>query len=214
MKARSRVTSDQIQLKELSAENAARQRIVSEARQYFFAHGIRGVTMDDLAKELGMSKKTLYAHFPGKAELVKEVILAKFRSVEADMDRITADCSAGFPDALHRLLESAQRHTREIQPPFLRDIRREPDLFKLIENRRRDVVQRYFGKLLAEGHRTGILREDIPTELVIEILLGAVQGIMNPQKLEELGLTPQAGFSAIITVILQGVVTQDGRSQL
>ena len=42
-------------------------RIVAAARRYFLAHGFRGVTMDDLAAELGMSKKTLYAHFSSKA---------------------------------------------------------------------------------------------------------------------------------------------------
>ena len=42
----------------------AHRRIVAGARRYFFAHGFRGVTMDDLAAELAMSKKTLYAHFP------------------------------------------------------------------------------------------------------------------------------------------------------
>ncbi len=214
MKAKSAGTPQQEQSKESSAEDIVRQRIMSGARQHFFAHGIRRVTMDDIAKELGMSKKTLYAYFPGKSELVKAVILDNFRSAEADLERITEDCSSGCPAVLHQLLATVQRRTREIQPPFLRDIRREPELFKLIENKRRDVVQRYFGKLLAEGRRTGILREDIAVEVVIEILLGAVQGLMNPQKFEELDLTPHAGFSAIISVILEGLVTQYGRSQL
>ena len=46
--------------------NFIRQRIVEAARAHFFSHGFRRVTMDDLAEELGISKKTLYAHFPGK----------------------------------------------------------------------------------------------------------------------------------------------------
>ncbi|MGN6719163.1 MAG: helix-turn-helix domain-containing protein, partial [Candidatus Binatia bacterium] len=46
------------------------ERIVSAARAHFFAHGFRSVTMDDLAAELGMSKKTLYAQFPSKTELL------------------------------------------------------------------------------------------------------------------------------------------------
>ena len=47
-----------------------RQRIVDAARVHFFSHGFRSVTMDDLAEELGISKKTLYAHFPGKIDLL------------------------------------------------------------------------------------------------------------------------------------------------
>ena len=46
---------------------------------------------------------------------------------------------------------------------------------------------------------------------MIEILVGAVQAIMNPPKMAELGLTPKTGYSAITTVILEGVLTEKGR---
>jgi AcrR family transcriptional regulator len=170
--------------------------------------------MDDLAEELGMSKKTLYACFPSKTALLEAVILEKFRNVDADLDVITSKASSDCRGALHRLLACVQGHTGEIQPPFVRDIRREaPDIFKLVESRRRDVIQRHFGKVFLEGRRAGLLRQDIPPRLAIEILLGAVQAIMNPPKMEELGLTPKSGFSAIIRVVLEGLITGKARSR-
>jgi len=81
-----------------------------------------------------------------------------------------------------------------------------PHVFKTVERRRAELIQRYFGKLFAEGQRTGKVRKDIPGELIIEILLGAVQAIMNPPKIEELGLTPKAGFVAITKVVLEGAL--------
>jgi AcrR family transcriptional regulator len=170
--------------------------------------------MDDLAEELGMSKKTLYACFPSKLELLKGVLLKKFEDIEVDLQQIMANC-ADVPAALHQLLACVQEHTQEIQPPFVRDIQREaPEIFQLVECRRRDVIQRYFGKLFEQGRRAGIIRKDIPTRLLIEILLGATQTILNPPKMAELNLTPKSGFSAIITVILQGALTNAGRPAL
>ena len=193
-------------------EPPARQRIVAAARRHFFAHGFRGVTMDDLAEELGMSKKTLYAHFPSKAALLETLLLDKLHSVEADLERVTRESSADFLAGLHQLLACVQRHTAEIQPPFLRDLQREaPETFQVVEGRRREMIQRYFSKLLAEGRREGLIRKDIPLRLVIEILLGAVHAIMNPPKMLELGLEPKTGFTVIITVILEGVLTPQGR---
>jgi AcrR family transcriptional regulator len=194
------------------AETSPSQRIVDTARRHFFTHGFRSVTMDDLAEELGMSKKTLYAWFPSKDALLKAVLLDKFRSVESDLDRIVSEGSADVLAALQRLLACMQRHAEEIQPPFVRDIRREtPKVFKLIESRRRDVVRRYFGRIFGAGRRAGIIRKDIPTKLAIEILLGATNAIMNPQKMAELDLTPKTGYSAILSVILEGVITQNSR---
>ena len=212
MHAQSSSHQQKVQPQALPVENSAFQRIVTAARRHFFAHGFRSVTMDDLAEELGMSKKTLYACFPSKAALLETVLLDKFRSVEADLNEITSGCSSDVLAALHQLLATVQRHTEEIQPPFVRDMRREgPERFKVVESRRRDVIQRHFGKLLGEARKAGIIRKDIPVKLIMEILLGAVQTIMNPPKIVELGLTPKTGFSAIITVILEGVITEKVR---
>lgn len=191
---------------------AVRQRIITESRRHFFAQGFRRVTMDDLARELGMSKKTLYASFPSKTALLEAVILEKFQNIDADLGRITAEASADCLGALHRLLTCVQGHMEEIQPPFVRDIRRAaPALFQVVERRRRDVLQHHFGQVFLEGRRAGIIRPDIPLKLAIEILLGTVQAIMNPAKLEELQLTPETGFSVIIKVALEGLMTGHAR---
>jgi AcrR family transcriptional regulator len=190
------------------------QRIITAAREHFFAHGLRSVTMDDLAAELGMSKKTLYAEFPSKTDLLRAVLLDKFRSVDADLEQIMAQSSANALAGLQQLLACMQRHTEEIQPPFVRDIRREaPELFKLVESRRRELIQRYFGRIFDNGRREKIIRSDISSEMILEILLGAVQSIMNPAKIEALGVTPKAGYGTIITVILEGVLTAKGRAK-
>lgn len=195
-----------------SAEESALQRIITAARRHYLSQGFRRVTMDDLAEELGMSKKTLYAGFPSKTALLKAVLLNKFDEIEEDLRRITSD-SSDVQVSLLRLLACVQRHTEEIQPPFVRDIQREaPEMFQLVERRRRDVIQRHFGALFEQGRRAGIIRKDIPTRLIIEILLGATQAMLNPPKMAELKLTPKTGFSAIIAVILHGALTNSGRS--
>jgi AcrR family transcriptional regulator len=196
-------------------DNPGRQRIVSAARYHFFAYGFRSVTMDDLARELGMSKKTLYDHFPSKTALVEAVLVDKVRSVEDDLKSITADASSDFPGSVRRLLARLQEHLAEVQPPFLRDLRRDaPELFSIVETKRRDMVHQYFGKLVRDGQSAGIIREDLPTELIVEILLAAAQGIMNPEKLTDLGIAATRGFSVIISVILEGVLTERGRATL
>jgi AcrR family transcriptional regulator len=197
----------------LGGASSASRKIVNAARRYFLAHGFRTITMNDLAEELGMSKKTLYVFFPSKAALLEAVLLEKFHDIDAELDRITIDCS-DVPAALHRFLACVQRHTEEVQPPFVRDIRREPELFAIVEARRRDVIWRYFSKLLGEGRRSGIIRKEIPTTHIVEMLLAAVQALLNPSKMAELDLTPKTGFTTIIKVILEGVLTETGRRKL
>lgn len=163
--------------------------------------------MDDLAAELGMSKKTLYAHFPSKTALVQAIMQEKFGEVEADLSRLKTTAGQNVETRLHNLLDCVQRHTAEIQPPFVRDVGRElPELFQVIEQRRRDLIRRHFGGVFEQGQKAGFIRNDIPVHLIIEVLLGAVQTIMNPPKLAELGLTLEAGYSSIIGIILEGAL--------
>ncbi|OQW52110.1 MAG: hypothetical protein A4C66_01175, partial [Nitrospira sp. HN-bin3] len=167
----------------------------------------RSVSMDDLAAELGMSKKTLYVAFPSKTALIEAVLKDKFREVERDLEQVAKGQAADVEVALHQLLDCIQRHTAEIQPAFVRDIGREtPELFQLVEQKRRELIRHYFGGLFEDGKQTGMIRTDISTHLIIEILLGAVQSIMNPTKLVELGLTVERGYSSIIRLILEGAL--------
>jgi AcrR family transcriptional regulator len=214
MSAKSSMKSRWHQPDREGVEDPVRRRIVAGARRHFFTQGFRAVTMDDLAEELGMSKKTLYAHFPSKIALLETVSADKFRDVERELDAISQGYASDFLDALRRMLVCIQGHMEEVQPPFLRDVRRgAPEIFKQIETRRRGMIQRHFERLLADGRKAGVIRKDVSPTLLVEILLGAVEAIMNPQKLTELDVTPKVAFSSILAVVFEGIVTEKGRSQ-
>jgi TetR/AcrR family transcriptional regulator, cholesterol catabolism regulator len=168
--------------------------------------------MDDLAEELAMSKKTLYAHFPGKLDLLEAVLADKFAGVEATLKGVTRAHPHDFSAALQDLLAGTHRELDEIKPPFVRDMRQKaPEVFKLVERRRAALIQRYFGKFFVAGQRAGMVRKDVPAKLIIEILLAMVQSIMNPPKMEELGMMPKEGFTGILKIILEGALTAKGR---
>src|SRR6266576_2496592 len=146
-----------------------RQRIIDAARTHFFSHGFRSVTMDDLAEELGISKKTLYAHFPGKFDLLEAVLADKFASVEATLKEVIRAHPDDFPATLRELLAGTQRELDEIKPPFVRDMRQKaPEVFKVVERRRAALIHRHFGKFFAGGQRAGMVRKDVPAKLIIE----------------------------------------------
>src|SRR5438477_11400661 len=101
------------------AAEPLRQRIVDATRGHFFNHGFRSVTMDDLAQEMGISKKTLYAHFPSKIALLEAVLTDKFARLEVKLKEIRAKNPRNFSAALHELLDNTQRELDEIKPPFV-----------------------------------------------------------------------------------------------
>ena len=91
-----------------------------------------------------------------------------------------------FSTALQELLSNTQRELDEIKPPFVRDMRQKaPQVFKMVERRRAELIERHFGKLFVEGQRAGMVRKDIPAKLMIEILLDDGSG--NYESAEDAG---------------------------
>ena len=188
------------------------RHVIAAARREFFVHGFKRVSMDDLAADLRMSKKTLYACFPSKASLVEAVLKDKFKDVEADFSRLASENCSDIEEAIHRFLQRVQRHAAEIHPSFVRDLGREtPDLFRIVEQRRRRLIRGHVAALFNKGRKAGLIRKDISLYLLIEILLGAVEAMMIPSKLTELGLTLEKGYSTIIRVFLEGALVRRSR---
>lgn len=184
-----------------------RRRLLEAARGHFLSHGFRSVTMDDLAAELGMSKKTLYAHFPGKEALLEAVMKDKFERVDATLQMIERSQPDDFAALLRAMLEGMQRELAELKPPFVRDMRlKAPHIFQRLEQRRARLIETHFRSLFLAGQRSGDVRRDISATLMIETILAAIQAIMNPQKLEELGLSPKEAFAGVIGIVLRGVL--------
>jgi hypothetical protein len=118
-------------------------------------------------------------------------------------------------EKLYELLACLQHEMEEIQPSFVRDMQRgAPEVFALIERRRATIVREHFGALFEESHRAGMIRQDVPTPLLIAIILGAVNAVLNPAKLAELRLQPREGLLSILRIILEGSLTAKGRAKL
>lgn len=187
--------------------NSTRRRVLEAARGHFFHHGFRNVTMDDLAAELGVSKKTLYAHFPGKDALLESVLNDKFSRVSARLAQAQGQTPGDFGGRLQAMLGAMQEELAELKPPFVRDMRlKAPHVFERLQKRRAKLIETHFGALFRAGQHSGDVRRDIPAALMIESILAAIQAIMNPPKLEEIGLSPKEAFAGVIGIVLRGVL--------
>lgn len=190
----------------------ASARIVSAARAQLFAHGYSSWTMDDLATELGMSKKTLYQHFPGKEELVRAALEQFAASVRAEADAIIADRHLTFAEKLRGFTGGMHQRLSQLTPHVMRDLQRfAPRLHDLTFELRRKNIPYIFGRLIEQGQLTGKVRPELDAPFAAEFLLHAMQGIMHPGTLEHLRLTPPQAFEKAMSLYFGGLLTPAGR---
>jgi len=68
--------------------NSIKDKIISESIELFLKYGVKSVTMDDIAKHLGMSKKTIYQHFKDKEEMIIQATDQYFKTEHERMEGI------------------------------------------------------------------------------------------------------------------------------
>jgi AcrR family transcriptional regulator len=191
-----------------------RERILHHARALVFAYGYSAFTMADLARELGISKKTLYVHFAGKDEIVREVLLQLSREIRADADRLMGDRHLNFAEKLRGFVEGMMTRLSALNPSTMRDLQRfAPALFRLMEELRQKNIPYIFGRLVEEGQLTGMVRTDIEAGFAIEFFLQAMQGLLSPATLERLKVPPPEILNRAIRLFFGGLLTSTGRKE-
>ncbi|MDI1475328.1 TetR/AcrR family transcriptional regulator [Polyangium sp. y55x31] len=195
----------------MTAEVEARGRILAAARRLFFAHGFGRVTMDEIAVELAMSKKTLYRHFASKEELCEAVIDATFIAIDAELAGALDDASLGFEDKLERFMRIVAGGYEQARGPLLTDLQRDaPSLWARVDEWRSKVVHTRTRTLFYAGKRAGVFRPDVPEDFVVRIVINNVQNILRPDVLAALGMNFPEAFAHCKALLLDGIRARPG----
>jgi len=195
-----------------TAATDPRDRVLAAARAQFFASGYTALRMDDLAAELGMSKKTLYVHFPSKDALVGEILQGFVQDVRGSADVLLADSTLSFTAKLHRFSAAMVQRFLKINPHIFRDLQRAaPHIYRQVEELRHRNIPHIFGQLIRQGQAAGMVRADIDPDFAIEFWRCTIQGLLHPDALERLQLGPDRVFAQAINLFFGGLLTPAGR---
>ena len=168
--------------------------------------------MDDLARELGMSKKTLYLHFPTREALIAAAIESKIAEFRTGVFATAGDESLPFNERVHRLMTFVVRQMSGVSPAFLRDLERQhPALFLRIETVRAEVLPQVWGQVLAAGTADGLVRHELNPAFLSEMMLTTIQGLLRPAVLDRLQLPPHEVIDRVLTILFAGILTPTGR---
>ncbi|MER5407199.1 helix-turn-helix domain-containing protein [Streptomyces sp. NPDC002769] len=179
--------------------------IVEAADRLFLAAGFARVSMDDLARELGMSKKTIYRHFPDKRSLLTAVLDRQFAAVEATLVAAAEEAEGQpFDVRVQRFLIAAGSELGRIGAAQLASGRGDVMLRQYVEQRVDAVVYARLDELFREGHRQGLL--PAPPELLSEITRGAVERLLTSELPRELDCTAADLLRATVDTVLHGAI--------
>jgi TetR/AcrR family transcriptional regulator, cholesterol catabolism regulator len=151
------------------------ERIIQGGEELFLTAGIKSVTMDDIAKHLGMSKKTIYQFFKDKNELVIALVKKKLQDDEDQMCAIISK-SGNVIEEMINMMKCSEEIFSRINPIVIHDMQKyHPDAWKQFQNFKSDVLIHTLEELLTKGIKQGYIRPDIDVKILARMRVSQVE---------------------------------------
>jgi hypothetical protein len=191
-----------------------KEKVLEKATEMFLTFGFKSVTMDDLANEMGISKKTIYAHFENKTKLVEESTTYLFDSISSGIDSICA-LNKNPIEELLVIKKFVMQHLKdEKSSPQYQLQKYYPKIYMNIRNCQFEMMQDCVVNNIKKGVEMGIYRENLNIDFVSRIYFSGVTSI------KDFKLFPSDRFPIdklqddYLEYHLRGIITPEGRKIL
>ncbi len=178
----------------------------------FVRFGLKSVTMDDIAKELAMSKKTIYQYVKDKTELVQLTINKNVCDHQVNTDKIFKTIKHPI-DQMIAIFEMVHQRTKGMNPSVLFDLKRAyPEAFKKFNSFREEYIFNRILENLENGVKQGLYRNDFDIVVIAKFYIASIDYILSPKKGEE----QEMGHKQyeLMNYHLRGIVTEKGLEYL
>lgn len=179
--------------------------VLREAIQQILKVGLRKFTVEDIASELGVSKKTIYKHFSSKADIISAVVDYALE-MEKDYTLKVMDMAASPIKKMEALLFF---HTGEGVPAWVVDELRKyyPEEYKKRETLKH-LKRNYFNQLFEEAIKTGEVRGDLKSGMVNLLVRQTMETILDGDFLENQDLTLSQAIEQMRKIVFYGIVAR------
>ncbi len=189
--------------------------ILKKSMELFLTLGFKSVTMDEIASKIGMSKKTLYAHFRTKADLVQQATLNFCNSVCDGVDAISAAEQANPIEELYDVKKYVMQQLKgDNTSPIYQLKKYYPAVHKKMELMQLETIDTCIQRNVQRGIEQGLYRDNLDASFVARMYFIGMQGI------KDISIFPQEDYPVndlsdqYLEYHLRGIVTPAGRKIL
>ncbi|MBX7242271.1 MAG: TetR/AcrR family transcriptional regulator [Bacteroidia bacterium] len=191
-----------------------KNRILQQAQVLFMRYGIRNVSMDDIAKELGISKKTIYQTFQDKAEIVHAVMEAHNLTEKCEMDSIQKN-SGNALEELVGVLQYIAKTLKMASPLLIYEIKKYyPESWQYFRKAEDEYHLPQIRRNLKQGVEEGLFRAEIKVEEIARFRLGMLEVMLDTRLFPHDSFNQNEVMIEISRFYIHGLLTDKGREVL
>lgn len=186
------------------------EKILKVSLELFFKYGVKRVTMDDIAKELGMSKKTIYQFYKEKEDLVNQLCVVEMQKQECIFKNIEEQSQ----DPIHEIIlisNTMSEMMHHINPIFFLDLQKyHSNAFVQFQKFKDECAYKDLLRNIKSGKEIGVYRNDIDEELTAKYRLTQIDMLMfgNYFSFEKISFTQT--HQLLLDMFVYGICTLKG----
>ena len=156
------------------------EKIIKGAEELFFKYGIRSVTMDDIAKHLGMSKKTIYQYYKEKDEIVHKLMMAHIKQDECTFSEC-AQKAENIVAEVFSMMKNIHEIFSKVNPQLFYELQKHyPQTWKLFKEFKEEFILKMVEQSLIKGIKEGHVRSDINVKILSRLRMEQIELAMDP----------------------------------
>ncbi|MGL2962399.1 TetR/AcrR family transcriptional regulator [Flavobacterium sp. RSB2_4_14] len=185
-------------------------KIIEKATEMYLTLGFKSVTMDDIASEMGISKKTIYHHFENKNDLVEAVTLHLFETISCGIDDImTLDKNP--IEELYIIKDFVMKNLKnESTSPIYQLQKYYPQIHKTLMTRQFEKMDDCVIDNLKKGIEQGLFRNDINLELIGRFYFAGMTSIKDAELFNPIQFSTKDVQETYLEYHLRGIATEKG----
>jgi AcrR family transcriptional regulator len=187
-------------------------KIIELTEAKFFREGFYKTTMDEIASELRISKKTIYKFFPSKDDLIRAI--AKYfmnRMKNTILPALNSDKNA--IEKLGDLIKILAKASDQISAARMEELKRHyPSIWNEIDNFRTDMMFGNITKVIEQGKKEGLF-VDYPTSIIMNVLVASVRSIVNPDFIMNNNYSIIEAARYAFRIVISGILTDKGKKE-
>jgi AcrR family transcriptional regulator len=186
-----------------------KDKIISYSQNIFLKSGFYKITMDEIAKGLGISKKTIYKHFPSKSKLVEAAVKLLQMNLKGKIYKIISDQENAILK-IRALTKFFADLSLTIDEKMLYDLQTQrPDLWEKIEEFREKIVRDIWTDIINHGKDEKYI-VDKPNDIIVSVILSSIRGVINPIFLLNHNYSINEAFQITFDILITGILTPMG----
>ena len=185
-------------------------KIISGAHKLFITNGIRNVSMDDIARSLGMSKKTIYQYVENKSDLLRHILDFIMENVETKINEIeNRDLNA--IDVLLDMSKIVGEKIMKFNPVISFELEKYfPAIFETYKTRKKQMMKEFIKRNIEKGIKEGYYRSDLNSEVVAHLYFEKIEDLYKPDILEQENFTFEDLFKVMFENHIRGISNENG----